>query len=190
MSEHEEQIPTPSTESVRTAYTYLVRPDFAGQAGNAFDRWLADVRRKAVLAYIPTTPVAGETERKALRGVVGGVLCNASNFPEKVAIRILGQDMGPLIERTSDAILTAGFRREPEPREVTTVDAPGLDDEMLEDAHTWGWRAAVLADPEGTGDDYSIQALRHVAVRALSWARGTNDGGYDSDAIYPEGIES
>lgn len=56
-------------------------------------------------------------EREALRGVLVNVLCNASNFPERVASRILGQDMGPLIERTVDAILAAGFRRELEPRD-------------------------------------------------------------------------
>ena len=44
-------------------------------------------------------------ERERVRIAVGAVLANASNFPEKVAPRILGQNMGPLIEKVTDAVL-------------------------------------------------------------------------------------
>lgn len=44
------------------------------------------------------------TDREALRNAVGIVLTNAANFPEKVQARMLGQDMGPLIERVTDAV--------------------------------------------------------------------------------------
>lgn len=52
-----------------------------------------------------------EVELKALRSVVGGVLCNAMNFPEKVIPHLLGQNMGPLIDRTAEKILAAGYRK-------------------------------------------------------------------------------
>ncbi|TFD41735.1 hypothetical protein E3T37_03525 [Cryobacterium sp. TMT2-10] len=72
------------------------------------------VRALAGLAdALRNPPVTGAPERAALRGVVGGVQCNASNYPDRVAPRTLGQDMGPLIDRTTDAILADGYRREP-----------------------------------------------------------------------------
>lgn len=101
----------------------LPAPPVAGQKTAA---QLLRERREAGItaADIPKSysTGAGEPEREALRGAVGGVLCNAKNFPEKAAVRILGQDMGPLIDRTADAILAAGYRRKPEPRVVTTVE--------------------------------------------------------------------
>jgi len=57
------------------------------------------------------------SEREALRAAIGGVLVNATNYPDRVAPRILGEDMGPLIDRTVDALLAAGFG------DVTTVAA-------------------------------------------------------------------
>ncbi|TFD27469.1 hypothetical protein [Cryobacterium cryoconiti] len=63
------------------------------------------------------------TEQEALRGVIGGVLRNASNYPPKVSARILGQDMGPLIDRTVDALISAGCRRQPAPPVLDTVEA-------------------------------------------------------------------
>ena len=38
------------------------------------------------------------------------MLFNASNFPEKVQTRLLGQDMAPLNAKLLDAVLDAGFR--------------------------------------------------------------------------------
>lgn len=51
-----------------------------------------------------------DDEREALRIAVGRVLFNASNFPEKVQTRLLGQDMAPLNAKLLDAVLDAGFR--------------------------------------------------------------------------------
>lgn len=42
---------------------------------------------------------------RELRGALANVLCNASNFPDKAQSRILGQDLGPLIDKTTDVIL-------------------------------------------------------------------------------------
>src|SRR5690554_5818900 len=44
-------------------------------------------------------------DRDALRGPLANVLSNASNYPPKVAHHILGQNMGPLLERTADAVI-------------------------------------------------------------------------------------
>jgi hypothetical protein len=48
-------------------------------------------------------------EDHLLRGALVNVLSNASNYPEKVQPRLLGQDMGPLIEKVADAIVAAGY---------------------------------------------------------------------------------
>lgn len=45
-----------------------------------------------------------DEERKRLRGAIGNVLSVASNFPDAVQIRLLGQDMGPLIDKVTDAV--------------------------------------------------------------------------------------
>lgn len=61
----------------------------------------------------PETPAtAHPDEREALRGVLTNVLSNATNYPDRVQLRLLGQDMGPLTERVTDAIL-ARFRLSP-----------------------------------------------------------------------------
>lgn len=45
--------------------------------------------------------------KRDVQGAVGGVLVDASNYPPAVQPRILGQDMGPLIAKTTDAVLDA-----------------------------------------------------------------------------------
>lgn len=42
---------------------------------------------------------------EALRTTIGGVLFNVSNFPEKAQVRLLGQDMRPLNDRLTTAIV-------------------------------------------------------------------------------------
>ncbi|MFC5930897.1 hypothetical protein D6T64_11950 [Cryobacterium melibiosiphilum] len=58
------------------------------------------------------------TARDELRGVVGNVLVNASNFPAKAAPHLLGRDMGPLIDKTADELILAGYVK---PTGTTTV---------------------------------------------------------------------
>ena len=61
---------------------------------------IAGLRAVSALAAQPVT-----IERKALRSAIGSVLFNASNYPEKVASRIMGQDIGPLIEKVTRAVM-------------------------------------------------------------------------------------
>lgn len=42
-----------------------------------------------------------------LRDAIATVLTNASNFPDKVQSRLLGQDMAPLIDRVTEAVRAA-----------------------------------------------------------------------------------
>ena len=58
--------------------------------------------------------------RDQLAGELLGVLAVASNFPERAQVRLLGQDMRPLAEKCSDAIIAAGWR--PPARTVTTAE--------------------------------------------------------------------
>lgn len=54
---------------------------------------------------------ADDTSREALieslRGPLANVLCNASNFPRRAQPHILGADMGPLIDKTAEAVVDA-----------------------------------------------------------------------------------
>ena len=56
--------------------------------------------------------------RDELRGVIGNVLVNANNYPEKAAPHLLGRDMGPLLDKTTDALILAGYVKH---RVLTTV---------------------------------------------------------------------
>jgi len=49
--------------------------------------------------------VAEDLDR--LRGALMNVLCNVSNFPARAQPYLLGQDMGPLIAKTVEAVLAA-----------------------------------------------------------------------------------
>ena len=60
------------------------------------------------------------TLRDKLAGELLGALTVASNFPKHTQARLLGQDMRPLAEKCSEAILAAGWR--PPARVVTTVE--------------------------------------------------------------------
>jgi hypothetical protein len=51
-----------------------------------------------------------QANRDELNGAIASVLTNAFNYPEKMQVRMLGQNMKPLIERVRDAILAAGYR--------------------------------------------------------------------------------
>ncbi|GAB3125841.1 hypothetical protein [Glaciibacter psychrotolerans] len=55
------------------------------------------------------------TDREELARAIGGVLFNVSNFPKPAQARLLGQDMKPLKDKFTDAILAAGFRKPAEP---------------------------------------------------------------------------
>lgn len=59
-------------------------------------------------------PVDDSMEAESLRGALRNVLCNSSNYPKPVDIHILGRDMGPLIDKTTDAVLAWQRSRVPE----------------------------------------------------------------------------
>ena len=44
-------------------------------------------------------------DRKAVRVAIGSVLFNASNYPAKVAPHMPGQDVGPLTQKVTDAVI-------------------------------------------------------------------------------------
>ena len=45
--------------------------------------------------------------RRDVNNAVGEVVSNASNFPRSVQARLLGQDMAPLREKITDAVMEA-----------------------------------------------------------------------------------
>jgi len=51
--------------------------------------------------------VAAREIEQSIRDAVGGVLFNASNYPEPVRSRILGQDTRPLTEKVVRAVMAA-----------------------------------------------------------------------------------
>lgn len=86
-----------------------------------------------------------------MRRAIGAVLFNAMNFPERAQSRILGENMGPLNEKLTNAVLEAGFRL-PD----SSYDAQAVDNAR-----------AVLANPYSVSHRETIKALsRLVAERA------------------------
>lgn len=49
--------------------------------------------------------VNADTSREALIGKLANVLCNAMNFPPKVAPHILGQNLMPLMSMVADVVI-------------------------------------------------------------------------------------
>jgi hypothetical protein len=78
------------------------------------------------------TSSSNYTDREAVRSAVGSVLVNASNYPAKVSFRMLGLDLGPLIDKTTDAILTKFL--------------PGHDERVKAEAWDEGWVASESYD--------------------------------------------
>lgn len=64
----------------------------------ALDRLILQLRAAA-------KPEPVTIDREALRRAIQGVLWNASNFPAKVVPHMLGQDVGPLTKRVTDAVI-------------------------------------------------------------------------------------
>lgn len=54
------------------------------------------------------------TLRDAVRSAVGGVLFNAMNYPERVQHLMLGQDISPLTQKVTDAVLAALSQQRPD----------------------------------------------------------------------------
>ncbi|MDY7542621.1 MULTISPECIES: hypothetical protein [unclassified Cryobacterium] len=134
--EHAAPMPyTPTTEQIRDLYRLgalsvdAIQPLDLPETMAMFDRWLADA-----LESLPTPPT-GEPEREALALLLyradwghprmdlgwpttGDLAKGRSIFdpPPTVA-----EFQSEFFEK-ADAILVAGYRRQPEPREVTTVE--------------------------------------------------------------------
>lgn len=66
---------------------------------------------------------SSSNDREALRDAVWEVLVNASNYPAEVSFRLLGLDLGPLIDKVTDAILTEFLPAYTERVKAETVDA-------------------------------------------------------------------
>ena len=58
-------------------------------------------------------------ERDELRGTLSNTICNASFYPAKAQPYLLGGDMSTVLDKTSDAIIAAGYRK---PRIITTTE--------------------------------------------------------------------
>lgn len=108
---------------------------------------------------------ADDTSREALieslRGPLANVLCNASNFPRRAQPHLLGADMGPLIDKTAeavvDAVVAAIERAEAAEAEVERLriqwDRSGKND-LIEQRDIWRerWRQ-LMRDYEAVFDE-------------------------------------
>jgi hypothetical protein len=52
------------------------------------------------------------TERDELRGALSNTICNASFYPKRAQPYLLGGDMSEVLDRTADALLAAGYRKD------------------------------------------------------------------------------
>ena len=103
---------SPSMERVEDLYSWAVawnaQPDpdhradlvaLAERQRAEFQRALAEHDRQVLDGYVKMP------SREALRLEVQTVLFNASNYPPKVQMSILGTDTGPLTAKVTDAIV-------------------------------------------------------------------------------------
>jgi len=116
--------PAPAEEPETGDAIYVIRSAEGPRYTEGARPSQADVQRDiGALLRAAEKPVPTEDVRKALRGALGDVLCNAMNFPEKVQSRILGQDMRPLMDATTGAIL-ARFHVTPKSDMLDKTPAP------------------------------------------------------------------
>jgi len=57
--------------------------------------------------------------RDELLGTLCNTVCNASNYTKRAQPYLLGSDMSIVLDKTTDAILAAGYRK---PRIITTAE--------------------------------------------------------------------
>lgn len=91
-------------------------------------------------------------ERDELRGTLSNTICNASNYTRRAQPYLLGSDMSEVLDKTTNAILAAGYRRH---RTITTAeDLDALpvgsvikdrDRDVCQRFRT-GWRAMIHED--------------------------------------------
>jgi hypothetical protein len=94
---------------------------------------MSDTRTDREIIASPTNEQAIIAHR--LDVAVGGVLFNASNFPERVQSRLLGQDMAPLRGKIVSAILgVIGDIRIPAPSTIAVAHTP---EEIWAAADVW-----------------------------------------------------
>lgn len=84
-----------------------------------------------------------DTDRERIRKAVGAVLANSSNYPRGAQPYILGQDIGPLVERTVKAVMAAmkpeqGIVLTPEEAQDARM-ALRMDAQMIEQGGGAAW---------------------------------------------------
>ena len=107
-------------------------------------------------------------DRLAAERAIGAVLFNVRNFPEKAQVRLLGQDMAPLNEKLTDAVLAAGFR-------ITTPAAEMVAEMHARELHHFEVGQAITtaleldrqhADRNQMGDD--VRAVLVAAIEPIA----------------------
>ena len=56
--------------------------------------------------------MSDRTDRDELLGALSNTICNVFNYPERAAPYLLGGDMSRVLEKTADALLAAGYRKQ------------------------------------------------------------------------------
>lgn len=116
---------------------------------------LWEISERVARAERAAAPVSGD-DRAAVSRAIGSVLFNVLNFPEAAQARLLGQDMGPLNEKLTDAVLAS---RSP----AVQVDAATVLEEAADEFE------ARLPDGTGNGRAYNSYAVaRMLRARAAA----------------------
>lgn len=111
------------------------------------------------------------TIRDTIDRAIGAVVCNASNFPERVQARLLGQDMGPLRKRLTDAVLDAlsSPPADDTGRRETFNSMRRLDDEIHGTPPADDVREALLAAVSDVlADTFSDAVTERIAADVLT----------------------
>lgn len=144
--------------------------------GGPAGEWLPADALLDILGDRETPHAVNTVDERAVHAVVrravGGVLFNVSNFPEKAQSRLLGQNMGPLNERITDAVLDA-LR----PSEVLTEQQKADLEEGLRQSAA-GQVVSLGSFAEFVDDEESPQGER-AEVADLDDLESMMDGAYD-----------
>lgn len=139
-----------------------IRQRFVDSGGTpgAFDWAVGDHARVAAAKSEPVT--IGDED--GLRRAIQGVLWNASNFPAKVVPHMLGQDVGPLTKKVTDAVI-AHLAAQP----VTGAIEYGLRDDASGHVTRWG-EVNFMVDAK----DYPGYTI--VQRTVSEWVENPNEG--------------
>lgn len=113
-----------------------------------------------------TDDTSREALIESLRGPLANVLCNASNFPRRAQPHILGADMGPLIDKTAEAVVDAVVAA------IKRAEAAEAEVERLRIQWDRSGKNDLIERAEAAEQERDRLAAEKAKRQAEAWERG------------------